>query len=127
MNKEFFDNFILLLLNTASNNIDLNKIEQPIEVINETADYFDSNNPVKQFIDTYLKIENNKRIKITDLFDTYTSSNAEKISKTRFRDDILHNGLKVEKHRGNYYVMDIELINDDVKKAFIEDDEKVMI
>jgi P4 family phage/plasmid primase-like protien len=127
MNKEFFDNFILLLLNTASNNIDLNKIEQPIEVINETADYFDSNNPVKQFIDSYLKVVNSKRIKITDLFDTYISSNAEKISKTRFRDDILHNGLKVEKHRGNYYVMDIELINDDVKKAFIEDDEKVMI
>jgi len=130
MTKEFYDNFILLLLNTASENIDLGDIKQPKEVADETASYFESNNPVKQFIDIYIT-PSTEKIKIVDLFELYKSSKLEVISKTRFRDDLEHNDIKVEKHRGNYYVMNITYTNPDIKKetkdGFIEDDEKLMI
>ena len=121
MNQEFYDNFILLLLKTASNHINDNKIEQPEEVINETADYFDSNNPVKSYIESRLVLDEtttNNKIKMVDLYDNYISNDYEKISKTRFRDDIIHNGIKIEKLRGNMYAMNLtfKTVND-----FIED------
>ena len=114
MNQEFYDNFILLLLKTAKDNININKIEQPQEVISETADYFDSNNPVKTYIETRLNIKENGKEMMTKLFDDYISNNNEKITKTRFRDDLLHNGIVIEKRRGNMYAIGVEIktIND---------------
>jgi len=109
MDKEFYNNFMLLLLEIASNNIDNNKIEQPEEIINGTSEYFDLNNPVKHYIESSLETEDNKKIKITDLYDDYLKSASDKISKSRFKDDLLHNGLIIEKHRGYQYVMNVKI------------------
>jgi phage/plasmid-associated DNA primase len=121
MNQEFYDNFILLLLKTAKDHINDNKIEQPEEVINETANYFDSNNPVKSYIESRLVIDEttiNKKMKMVDLYDDYIGNDYEKISKTRFRDDIIHNGIKIEKLRGNMYAMGLSLktVNDFIEE-----------
>lgn len=108
MDQEFYDNFILLLLQVAHKNININKIEQPQEVINETADYFDSNNPVKSFIDARLETSTTN-IKMSELWSDYQYEKYELITKTRFKDDLIHNGLKVETKNGNVYVFDVKL------------------
>ena len=109
MDKEFYNNFMLLLLEIASKNIDNNKIEQPEEIINGTSEYFDLNNPVKHYIESRLETDNSKKIKITDLYDDYLKSASDKISKSRFKDDLLHNGLIIEKHRGYQYIMNVKI------------------
>lgn len=108
MDQAFYDNFIILLLQIAHKNININKIEQPQEVINETADYFDSNNPVKSFIDARLETSTDKT-KMSDLWSDYQYEKFELITKTRFKDDLIHNGLKVETKNGNVYVFNIKL------------------
>jgi P4 family phage/plasmid primase-like protien len=108
MDKEFYDNFMILLLENASNHINDNKIEQPNDIIKETNNYFDDNNPVKSYISSRLETSTSK-ILISDLYDDYIGNNYEKISKTRFRDDLLHNEILIEKHRGYQYIMNYKI------------------
>jgi hypothetical protein len=75
-------------------------------VVLETKDYFDSNNPVKDFIDDKLAITEGKNTKFKDLYDKFKFIN-DKINKSRFHDDLIHNGLKIKTINGNKMVLDI--------------------
>ncbi len=107
MDKQFYDNFMLLLLKVASENINTNSIEQPKEVISCTSEYFDLNNPVKHYIESRLVISENKKIKMVDLYDDYLKSASDKINKSRFRDDLIQNDIKIEKVNGNMYALNV--------------------
>lgn len=105
-NKSYYDTFMTILLRYASENINSECIEQPQDVVLETKDYFDSNNPVKDFIDDNLKIVEGKNTKFKDLYDKFKFIN-DKINKSRFHDDLKHNGLKIKTINGNKMVLDI--------------------
>jgi len=105
-NKSYYDTFMTILLKCASENINNDCIVQPKDVINETKDYFDSNNPVKDFIDDKLICNNGTNIKFKDLYDSFKFIN-DKISKSRFGDDLEHNGLKTKTINGNKMVLNV--------------------
>ena len=46
---------------------------------------------------------------MSDLWSDYQYEKFELITKTRFKDDLIHNGLKVETKNGNVYVFDVKL------------------
>lgn len=105
-NKSYYDTFMTILLRYASENISNECIIQPQDVILETKDYFDSNNPVKDFIEDKLKIEEGKNTKFKDLYDKFKFIN-DKINKSRFHDDLIHNGLQIKTFNGNKMVLNI--------------------
>lgn len=105
-NKSYYDTFMTILLKYASENINNECIEQPKDVITETKDYFDSNNPVKDFIEDKLKEVPNKNTKFKDLYDKFKFIN-DKINKSRFHDDLIHNGLQIKTINGNKMVLNI--------------------
>jgi hypothetical protein len=105
-NKSYYDTFMTILLKYASENYDKDCIDQPIDVINQTKDYFDSNNPVKDFIEDKLKVVEGKNTKFKDLYDKFKFIN-DKISKSRFDDDLIHNGLQTKTINGTKMVLNI--------------------
>jgi phage/plasmid-associated DNA primase len=108
MNKEFYDNFMILLLDNASKHINDNKIEQPQEIIAETNNYFDDNNPVKSYISSRLETSTSK-IEVSKLYADYLANDYEKISRSRFRDDLKHNDLIIQNDRNHNYVLNISI------------------
>ena len=42
------------------------------------------------------------------LYEDYLKTASDKISKSRFRDDLKHNGLVIEKVNGNMYAINIK-------------------
>jgi len=106
INNEFINEFMLLLLDIAKNNID-QPLVQPKDVLEETNEYFDANNPVKAWINERLEITNDSnkdRIKASTLFEEYNNSDYEKMSMTKFSTTLEQNGLNKVKNSVIFFV-----------------------
>jgi P4 family phage/plasmid primase-like protien len=108
-NQNYINEFMLMLLESAEkySKIDLNETLTPIEVINETKEYLDDNNPLKYFIDNYLIITNNleDKIKSSDLYTLYCD-NAEEtpLSSVNFAKYMKVNNIISKKISCTYYL-----------------------
>ena len=70
---EFINEFLLILFEYAHKNIDMKIIVQPSAVINSSSEYLDNNNPVKEFINTYLELTSNQKdtLKCSTILDSF--------------------------------------------------------
>lgn len=104
----FVKEFMMLLLETAYKNYSVNSIKQPKKVIEKNNEYFDENNPVKEFLNDKFTLtnKNEDKMKATLLLDMYNDSgNYPNMSSIKFSDAIQANGIKkVKCNSGTYYV-----------------------
>jgi P4 family phage/plasmid primase-like protien len=75
---DFIREFMLLLLETASKNYKLGSIQIPKKVKDKNDEYFNENNPVKEFINDKCIITNNDKDRIAskELFDLYDNDDS---------------------------------------------------
>jgi P4 family phage/plasmid primase-like protien len=96
---DFINEFLLMLFEYASKNINNKTITKPNDIINSSGTYIDNNNPVKDFINTYLvKTDIDKdRIKCSTLLEYfhrhYPSSKETDIKK--FISLLKYNEIKI--------------------------------
>jgi phage/plasmid-associated DNA primase len=112
INKEEFRNeFILMLIDKAVEYFDKDyskDIKIPLRVSNETNEYFDDNNPIKEWIDANIEITNNEnnKIKTTDIHKLYNDDDVD--THLNSKDMITYmkfNGFETKKSNGtNWYI-----------------------
>lgn len=91
LNKEYLDNFMIRLIEIAQENYSFNEIEQPISNQKETQDYINENNPVKNFMDSYLiKVlpKEKKKLRFQDVYQFYLDKGFKRVNKKTFRSGI---------------------------------------
>lgn len=91
--------YLLLLLEVIKNNKDINNINIPILVSQNTSEYFDDNNPTIDFINDHIEISDDN-IKCIDLYNYYQDLYSEKISLKSFIKSMINNGFEVKKIHG---------------------------
>jgi P4 family phage/plasmid primase-like protien len=126
MNDDFYNNFMLLLLNTAKDHIDKNSIIEPPDVVEQTNEYIDTNNIVKEFMELRTRpatTEDKKnKIKLSELFADYCSLKLEYMTKEKFISDLKFNNFVLKKV-GDLYVLNTvyKEIPKEEENAFVED------
>jgi P4 family phage/plasmid primase-like protien len=91
---EFRNNFMMLMLETATKNI--NKIiVKPEEVIRATSEYFEDNNPIKNFIDEHYILNEKFKTSFTDFKKHYEAVNECHITSQKLKGELLTNDFKV--------------------------------
>jgi hypothetical protein len=124
MNDKFLDNFMMMLIEYAQNNIHLEAIEQPQANQDETKDYFNENNPVKNYIDESInKVDKKfkKKMTLMKMYDDYINKGFKRISKSNFKNECIKNNLEVGKS-GEIFIFDVEFKKND----FLDDDEEIV-
>jgi P4 family phage/plasmid primase-like protien len=117
-NKEFIRNFILILINKASlfYGKDYDKvIKVPQEVMEETSEYLNENNPIIEYIEDNLIITKNKedRILKSELYIHYTHNQINPLSAQKFGALMTFN--KIQQHKaGKWYFIGIKYINNEI-------------
>jgi len=115
LNNDFYKEFMLLLIDIATQHKYDNIIKQPMEVINLTKEYFDDNDPVKLFFSNYCIITTNQsdQIKTSELFNFYLTKDYEKISIIKFIDFMKSNNIETINKKGYKYFINIKIIQND--------------
>jgi P4 family phage/plasmid primase-like protien len=124
MTTKFYNNFMLYLINIATANIDLNEIDPPKSNQDETNEYFNENNPVKNYIDGFIEKVPKKegvketKIRLRTLYDDYINKGFKRISMSIFKAELIKNDFEVAK------CADIMVLNCKLKTNtdFIEDE-----
>lgn len=101
--------FILLLLESAQKSIKLSSIKLPKKIQEKNDEYFNENNPVKEFLEDKFTItnDNKDRIKASVLFNLYNDEEYPDLSLVKFSEALILNGInkiKDNKDKCNYYV-----------------------
>jgi P4 family phage/plasmid primase-like protien len=122
MDDNFYNYFMLLLLETARDNIDLKQIDQPKCNEDETNEYFNENNPVKNYIDMRLTYKKDAKIKLKDAYDDFRNKFEDNMTMKRFKEELIRNELIVAK-KSDIYIINIEFIKETKEKEFLDDDE----
>ena len=125
MNNKFLDNFMLLLIDIAKENIKLDVIPQPQANQDETNEYFNENNPVKNYINEFVKKIDKKlkkTIRLRTMYDDYLEKGFKRISISHFKTEVIRNNFEVGKN-GDILVYDVEFIKI-VNNNFLDEDEK---
>ena len=122
MDDNFYSYFMLLLLETAKDNIDLKQIDQPKCNEDETNEYFMENDPVKNYIDMRLTYKKDARIKLRDAFDDFKNNFVCKMDMDRFKKELKRNDYKVDKKSGVICIFDVEFIKE-TKNDFLDDED----
>ena len=104
LNNEIYKQFILLLIEKAVEYKN-KKIIQPLDVENETKEYFDENDPVKGWLTNNYEITDNDkdRIKTSELYNTYLLDGNPKISIVKFCEYIKQNDVDIKIYSGYKY------------------------
>ena len=113
LNNDFYKELILLLIDIASEHKFDNIIKQPIDVVNQTNEYFDDNDPVKLFLSSQCIITTNQsdQIKTSDLYNCYLNKNCDKISIVKFIDFMKSNNIETINKKGYKYFTNIKILN----------------
>jgi P4 family phage/plasmid primase-like protien len=95
LNNDFYKEMILLLIDIAYNHKFDNIIKQPIDVINQTKEYFDENDPVKLWLNSYYEFTDSDkdRISSSDLYNSYIYDGNSKISIVKFSEYMKYNEI----------------------------------
>lgn len=108
-NVEYINEYMLMLLDHINKwkNIDISDIEVPQEVIDETDEYINENNFLKNYLDNHIIITNDTKdkVKCSELFDHYINNdnNEGKLNHKTFANNMVANKLDRYKIDGIYY------------------------
>ncbi len=101
--EEFINEFMLMLLEVATNDKDIPYIELPEEVKAQNKEYIDENNSVLSFLNEMYDITNDEKDKVLskELLTKYKSySEDDKIDSIKFKQLMEYNGIK-NSHKSN--------------------------
>ncbi len=86
---------------------------QPLDVENQTKEYFDDNDPVKNWlVNNYEFTQNSSdQIKTSDLYNKYLDDNNLKISMVKFFEYIKLNEINVINKKGYKFFTNIKILN----------------
>ena len=115
INSGIYKQFILLLIEKAIEYKN-KKVVQPIDVENETKEYFDENDPVKNWLNEFYEITTNNTDKIisSELYNTYLSDGNPKISVVKFSEYMKLNDIDFIKPKNKtVYIKIKRKINDE--------------
>ena len=104
---EYYSQFMGLLIDHIRGKFNDRKIIIPDEIKNNTKDYIDENNDVGLFIDQNFEISKGPkdRIKFTDAYNRYCEGEFQKLTKSKFKYNMLSNGYELKKYKtGSYYI-----------------------
>jgi phage/plasmid-associated DNA primase len=119
---EYAREYLLLLLDTIKEIKNIKILSIPKAVKNETNEYFDDNNPVKNFIDTYLSKVANTKIKTTELKEHFDSKCDIKMSMKSFIKAMVVNGYDTKIVNGYKFFKNIQIreLNEEEKEVEID-------
>jgi P4 family phage/plasmid primase-like protien len=111
-----YKQFILLLIEKAVEYKD-KKLVQPIEVENQTKEYFDDNDPVKGWLGNSCLITENSsdQIKTSELYNLFIQHTNIKMSSVKFMEYMKQNEINTVSKRGYKYFTCIKIIDNDDK------------
>ena len=114
LNNDFYKELILLLIDIACEHKNNNIIKQPLDVINQTKEYFDDNDPVKLWLNSYYELTNSDkdRISSSELYNTYIYDNNPKISIVKFSEYMKFNEIEYIKPKNKTVYIKIKRKND---------------
>jgi putative DNA primase/helicase len=110
INKDinFIKEFVLLLLESAFNSYKLQNIKLPSKIVQKNNEYFNENNPIKEFLSDKFDITNNNKdkIKASILFSLFRDDESmPDLSITKIGEGLdLNNIKKIKERDGIYYV-----------------------
>lgn len=111
-NKKYINEFMLILLETATNyiNVKVSSIKVPKCVLTETEEYFNDNNMLKYWIEEYIKItkDEKKMVKSSFLYEKYIETTGNKISQMKFMGDMKTNGFIGKRYKDGVFYCGIE-------------------
>lgn len=97
IDDEFVGEFINMLFEYANMNYaKVDKIKVPKVVSQETDDYIDANNPIRDFLNEYTeRTKNNKdQLTVKELMELYNRKNNDQFTKPKFVDALRFNGIE---------------------------------
>lgn len=104
--QEWRDEFILMLWETYQTIANDKSLPQPSAVREATNDYFDTNNPLKFWLDEHFEItkKDSDRISASELFAMYKEDTHDtKMSANQFASDLAFNKITKKKSGREYY------------------------
>ena len=109
--QDFINEFILMLLEVANENKDINYIELPEEVKQQNKEYIEENNNIKSFINENYEItkDENNKIKSSDLLRHYNEFNDTKTDAKKLKQMMEYNRFKYKKMKDGYYYTNLIL------------------
>jgi P4 family phage/plasmid primase-like protien len=110
---EYAREYILLLLDIITNRNGNNTIQIPNSVQEETNTYFTDNNPVKTYLDTYIKKVQGKNIKSTELKEHFDERMEDKLTSSAFIKGMVMNGIEMIMIKGYRYFKNLDYNFDD--------------
>ena len=119
--KDFINEFILMLLEVANENKNIKYVELPEEVKQQNKEYIEENNNILTFINENYEITKDikDKIKSSDLLIAYNSYNDVKIDSRKLKQMMEYNRFKFIKNRdGNYYTNLKLKIDDDINDTY---------
>ena len=114
LNNGIYKQFILLLIEKAIEYKN-KRLTQPNIVENETKEYFDENDPVKNWLALHFEKTNNEndRISSQELYNFYLSCGNPKISIVRFSEYMKNNNIDFIKPKNKTVYIKIRRINNE--------------
>jgi P4 family phage/plasmid primase-like protien len=112
LNNDYYKELILLLIDIASLHKNDVNIKQPVDVINQTNEYFNDNDPVKLWLTNNCIITDKQsdQIKTSVLYSHYLSGDNEKITIIKFIDLMKINNIPIINKKGYKYFIKIQII-----------------
>lgn len=109
--QDFINEFILMLLEVANENKDINYIELPEEVKQQNKEYIEENNNIKSFINENYEItkDEKNKIKSSDLLKHYNEFNDTKTDAKKLKQMMEYNRFKYKKMKDGYYYTNLIL------------------
>jgi len=119
INKDFINEFMLMLLEVANENKNISFVELPEEVKQQNKEYLEENNNIILFINEYFEITKDEKNKITssDLLNKYNLYNDSKIDSKKLKQMMEYNRFKYKKIKNGYYYTNLILKPNEEEKT----------
>jgi phage/plasmid-associated DNA primase len=114
--EEYYREYMLLLLDTYAEYSNYDDIKIPMCVKVESDKYFNDNNPVKNFIECFIKPIPGNKIKSSEVKEHFDANFEEKLTSSLFLKAMKTNGYDTIMHHGYKKFVDIDIcspINDE--------------
>ena len=107
----YYREYLLILLDTIRKYTVYNNVKIPKKVTDETEQYFIDNNPVKNFIDSFIVKQKPFKIKSTAIKEHFDNNSEEKMTMSQFLKAMKQNGYDTYMSMGYRWFKDINISN----------------
>jgi P4 family phage/plasmid primase-like protien len=109
--EDYYREYMLLLLDIFVEHNNYDSIKIPDSVMSESSKYFNDNNPVKNFIDSFIKHSAGNKIKSSEVKAHFDDNFEEKLTSSLFLKAMKTNGYDTIMHHGYKKFIDIDICN----------------